>query len=149
MCYPESCRFTSEATDWGCNDEKEALENYIQERSNHSNFNVSSSGLVIHTSYPHMGASPDGIVNCDCCGRSVLEIKCPFSCKDRSYLGATAESKFFLKDALTLKQDHSHYFQIQLQTWSNYKQHNTQVLNWYHPTRKYFIRIASMGGSSI
>ena len=76
---------------------------------------MSSSGLVIHTSYPHMGASPDGSVNCDRCGRGVLEIKCPFSCKDRSFLGVTAESKFFLKDDLILKQDHSHYFQIQLQ----------------------------------
>ena len=38
----------------------------------------------------------------------------------------------------------------QAQTWSNYKQHNyVQVLYWYQPTRKYCIRIASMGGSSI
>ena len=112
MCYPESSRFTSEATHWGCKHEKEALENYIQERSNHSFLMCPLVILVIHTSYPHMGTSP---VNCDRCGQDILEIKCPFSCKDRTLLEATAESKFFLKDDLTLKQDHSHYFQIQLQ----------------------------------
>ena len=31
-----------------------------------------------------MGASPDGVVKCDCFGSGVLEIKCPFSCKNKS-----------------------------------------------------------------
>ena len=29
-----------------------------------------------------MGASPDGIVSCSCCGKGVLEVKCPHSVKE-------------------------------------------------------------------
>ncbi len=47
------------------------------------------SGIVINSSCPHMSASPDGIVNCDCCGEGVIEIKCPYSCVDKSFEGAT------------------------------------------------------------
>lgn len=35
-----------------------------------------------------MGASPDGIVNCVCCGKGVLEIKCPYSCVDKLLLNS-------------------------------------------------------------
>ena len=36
--------------------------------------------LVVNCSYPHLGASPDGLVSCDCCfGKGTVEIKCPFS----------------------------------------------------------------------
>lgn len=52
---------------------------------------VSESGLVIDVSYPHMGASPDGIVTCACCGRGVIEIKCPYSCRDKTFLEATGD----------------------------------------------------------
>lgn len=33
---------------------------------------------------PFLGASPDGIINCACCGRGVLEIKCPFKHRNSS-----------------------------------------------------------------
>ena len=29
-----------------------------------------------------MGESPDGLVNCSYCGSGVVEIKCPYTCKD-------------------------------------------------------------------
>ena len=44
-----------------------------------------------------MGASLDGLVVW-CCGRGVLEVKCPFSCVDKTFLEATSESKFFLEN---------------------------------------------------
>ena len=36
-----------------------------------------------HTAYPFLGASPDGLVCCSCCGKGLLEIKCPYSIRDR------------------------------------------------------------------
>ena len=48
-------------------------------QSHHKNFKISPSGLVINPLYPHLGASPDGIICCDCCGKGVLEIKCPYN----------------------------------------------------------------------
>ena len=32
--------------------------------------------------YPHLDASPDGFIECKCCGRGLLEVKGPLSYKD-------------------------------------------------------------------
>ena len=38
-----------------------------------------ASGLVVHPAYPHLGASPDGVVSCSGCKEKwLLEIKYPF-----------------------------------------------------------------------
>ena len=42
-------------------------------------------------------ASPDGLVCCFCCGDGTLEIKCPFSCRNRSFR-QVAEKKIILFD---------------------------------------------------
>jgi len=37
----------------------------------------------VYPLYPHLGASPDGLVQCDCCpGKGLIEIKCPFAAED-------------------------------------------------------------------
>ena len=47
----------------GPDHEKTALETYEnQQKSLHSKFSVSCSGSITDPSYPHMGASPDGLV---------------------------------------------------------------------------------------
>ena len=120
ICYPESTQFTSKVTEWGCTHENQALTKYqAQEKDKHSNFLVSLSGLVISTEYPHLGASPDGIASCKCCVKRVLEVKCPYSCKDKALGEAAAtDSTFFLDEVngkLLLKRDHTYYYQIQLQ----------------------------------
>lgn len=48
----------------------------------HTNFTICDAGLFISTERPYIGASPDAIVACDCCGRGVVEIKCPFCYKE-------------------------------------------------------------------
>ena len=42
-----------------------------------SNFTITKTGLHINADYPHLGASPDGIIDCDCCGKGLVEIKYP------------------------------------------------------------------------
>ena len=42
---------------------------------NHQEFKVSKSGFFISSVNPFIGASPDGLVNCLCCGEGVCEIK--------------------------------------------------------------------------
>ena len=55
---------------------------YISEMSQtHMNYICTVLGLIINTNYPHLGANPDGIINCKCCGEGLLEIKCQFSVK--------------------------------------------------------------------
>ena len=85
----------------------------------HENFIVIQCGLILDPEFPFMGATPDGLVNCKCCGSGVLEIKCPFSCKDKGFAKVASENpSFFLVDDdghLQLKEDHAYYYQVQLQ----------------------------------
>ena len=66
-----------------------------------------------------MGATPDGLTECDCCDRKgVLEIKCPFCLKDQSMEEASGDKRFCLEKVnshFQLKRDHQYYYQVQLQ----------------------------------
>lgn len=48
----------------------------------HDGATVSKAGLFIDVVRSYIGASPDGIVNCNCCGQGVVEVKCPFCVKE-------------------------------------------------------------------
>ena len=85
----------------------------------HANLKIGCCGLVVHPCYPHLGASPDGIVICDCCGKGVLEIKCPYSCRGKAFSEAADQDKDFClqKHAdgrLQLIESHA-YYQVQAQ----------------------------------
>ena len=76
ICYPEACRFSTSATRWGCQHEKVALERYTTcSQSKHKNLKVSKCGLFISVEHPFIGASPDGTVECLCCGQGICEVK--------------------------------------------------------------------------
>ncbi|XP_046585019.1 uncharacterized protein LOC124291985, partial [Haliotis rubra] len=83
ICYPTEVKFSNPATRWGCSHEVTARDTYEKLSSErHHNFSVEECGLFLSCEYPHLGATPDGIVDCSCCGRGCLEIKCPFCAKD-------------------------------------------------------------------
>ena len=102
---------------WGCQHEKDAIDAFSRiATSSHTNLQVSSSGFCISSKYPFIGASPDGIVTCNCCRKRVLEVKCPFSCK--SNLPDEEKENFFMTKEngnWTLKRNHLYYFQVQIQ----------------------------------
>lgn len=60
----------------------------------HKNVMIKSCGFYIDKNKQYLGASPDGIVTCDCCPPSLLEIKCPSkSIAQLSYLNETKKLK--------------------------------------------------------
>ena len=73
-------------------------------------------GLHVSLSYPHLGASPDGLINCDCCGESLIEIKCPYKYRELDPCTVTDRS-FYLKfsddGSLHLDKTHAYYHQVQ------------------------------------
>ena len=74
--HPEISRFQTAATQWGCEHEKIARDDYTNLLSlNHENFRVDECGFFISTEYPFVGATPDGLVACGCCGDGICEIK--------------------------------------------------------------------------
>ncbi|XP_038045000.1 uncharacterized protein LOC119725695 isoform X1 [Patiria miniata] len=119
VCYPESCRFSTAATKWGCSHEIEARQAYVERMGEvHHNFDVKDSGLVINTSCPHIGASPDGRISCDCCGEGVLEIKCPFCARDtqvNEYASLQNTCLVANDNEVSLDRKHAYMYQVQTQ----------------------------------
>ena len=120
ICYPEEFSFTSKQTAYGSKNEKKARELYYKTIvKDHIDFQLSESGLVINHKWPFIGASPDEIVSCLCCGKGVLEIKCPYSHQNTHIQDAASQdSKFCLKKvngSLQLDSSHAYYYQVQTQ----------------------------------
>ena len=120
ICYPEMRLFTSAACKYGCDHEDTARLKYFELMGKvHKKLIVIQSGLILDPMYPFLGATPDGLVHCECCQSGVLEIKCPYSCKDKTFTDAAQQKSFCLQEnedgSLKLKQDHSYYYQIQMQ----------------------------------
>ncbi|XP_038128927.1 uncharacterized protein LOC119775105 [Cyprinodon tularosa] len=77
------------ATVWGRQNEQRGQTQYKQKMENqHCDFELSQSGFIINPKFPQVGASPDAIVLCTCCGKGCVEIKCPFKYRDNTILEA-------------------------------------------------------------
>ena len=88
----------------------------------HTDVQIRQCGFFISNEHPFLGASPDGVMSCSCCsGLTVVEIKCPFCCRDKSFDEKAVEGSFCLEQSpdgtLTLKRNHQYYYQIQLQMY--------------------------------
>ena len=97
----------------------------------HDNFLIEEAGLFIHETFPVFGASPDGIVACDCCGSGVLEINCPYCVCSSSLAGYTG-TKSCLEETvngLQLKQTHPYHYQVQSQIFLCDKEYAEFVVN--------------------
>ena len=62
------------------NDNEPAARKYFAETedAHHDNLTVNETGFAVHTEYPCIGVSLDGIVTCSCHDMRGLEIKCPY-----------------------------------------------------------------------
>ncbi|XP_067654064.1 uncharacterized protein [Haliotis asinina] len=121
ICYPTEVKFSNPATRWGCSHEVTARDTYEKLSSErHHNFSVEECGLFLSCEYPHLGATPDGIVDCGCCGRGSLEIKCPFCAKD-DFVDNRIVYLEEVNGSLQLKRDSQYYYQVQTQLFvTNY-----------------------------
>ena len=84
----------------------------------HENFTVVDAGVFIDHLDPFLGASPDGISQCACCGHGVVEVECPFCFKD----DLPEDNRQFCmvvnsEGSYSLKTNHSYYYQVQLQLY--------------------------------
>ena len=100
---------------WGLENERVARQQYEEASKNtHSSFQIKPAGLYVNPNYPHLGASPDGLVTCTCCGDGLLEIKCPYSIRHTT--PNSAGNNFYLKhtsQGLKLSPSHAYYSQVQ------------------------------------
>ena len=82
----------------------------------HQNLVVSEVGLILDGDRPFIGATPDGLITCTCCGKGTLEIKCPYCFK--SNLPEEDQENFCMSlddGRWSLKRSHAYYYQVQSQ----------------------------------
>ena len=77
-----------------------------------SNFAITKTGLHINVDYLHLGASPDGIIDCDCCGKGLVEIKCPQK-YSTGLKGWENDKNFAIDPSINIKKDHLYFAQMQ------------------------------------
>ena len=123
VCYPEMNKFTTTATEWGCQHEKFGIPDYQARITSHEQLVTSKSGFHISLDHPFLGASPNALVECKCCGKGVMEIKCPYNCCNKYLEDVACEGKYFCLENLSdgtlkLERDHSYYYLCQIQIFS-------------------------------
>ena len=83
---------------------------------------VRDCGFFICAQYPYIGASPDAIVTCDCCGKRPLEVKNPFKYRHMPIAEYAKQKDSCLEThsdgTISLKYNHQYYSQVQLQMLS-------------------------------
>lgn len=110
------CPLSPKACDWGILHEPRAKQQYTER----TDVVIQDRGLFLSNS-GLLGGSPDGMVFGDC----VIEVKCPWSARNKTILQAAESRDFFLEfdeaiGSLTLKQTHN-YWSIRSRetyTWS-------------------------------
>jgi len=126
------------AIKWGINNEDRLWQQYIDEISlHHENLCCEPCGLVVNPRYPYLGASPDGIITCKCCGTWLLEIKCQYSGRNSHPDVLHSDHNSFL-NSTGLIHTHKYYTQIQGQlllcdkqycdfvVWTTKRSHNRE-----------------------
>ena len=131
------------------------MADYIKkmERS-HKEFHFCKIGLMLNSQWPFLGASPDGLISCKCCGQGILEVQCPYSCRDIPLSEYACEQNSMLSPAQStyaLKQDYQYYYQVLCQlfvsgaqyshflVWTQNETHNETIL----PDKSFFEMNAS------
>ena len=103
---------------WGKQREGDARKAYEELHSkHHHDSHYRLSGLVINPIYPDLGASPDGRVDCACCGSGVIEIKSPYKYRHIKIEEINDPTFYLLKTAtgLKLNPNHEYFYQVQMQ----------------------------------
>lgn len=136
VCYPNSSCGTDHCTaiGWGQQNEENGRTQYrLHIEKQHCNFEKRQCGFIVNSHFPVVGALPDWIVQCTCCGRGCLEIRCPYkycentvkeacNCGDRNFC---LES---LNGELQLKNFHPFHKQILTQIFVAYAEYCDFVL---------------------
>ncbi|XP_021362623.1 uncharacterized protein LOC110456300 [Mizuhopecten yessoensis] len=135
ICIPSTSSPDVPALNWGKLHEEDAFKLYkvmnkvektelnicpkgeiiLKNTQDHLSLNVKKAGFVISVKKPFLGASPDGHTFCECCGKGLLEIKCPYKIRDTKVKEALKDNTFCIDDTFSLKKTHKYFAQVQLQ----------------------------------
>lgn len=111
---------STKAMQWGIANEPIAMEKYRRVMTpNHKHFSVKETGLTISMENPFLGASPDGLVTCSCCGDGLAEFKVPWTLRDKTVVELAKAKGTCLEltssQCTRLRRSHEYFYQIQMQ----------------------------------
>ena len=88
----------------------------VMEMEKHHNLSVVKTGLVISKDVV-LGASPDGLISCECHGQGVVEIKSAtkFADKDPNAKEVIEKLPYLEENGTEMKMNHKYYSQVQFQ----------------------------------
>jgi hypothetical protein len=103
------------ALQYGRETEATALDAYRQHQASlgHKSHVVHSCGLFVSKDCVFLGASPDGLTSCECCGQGIVEIKCPSSVKEHANVASAECLAVDHEGNIRLKRTDKYYTQIQ------------------------------------
>src|SRR5207244_9036007 len=81
----------------------------------HVNFIVTSCGLCVNSNKVFLCASPDRLVECQCCGKGLFEVKCSFTSSNVNLSNVGLPYIVKMDGIAKLKTNRAYYSQIQLQ----------------------------------
>ena len=120
ICFPDNKELRVPAVMWGKQHEKDALRDYEQTMKTmvpqHVNWGREKAGLLVDLDLPFIGASADSVSSCVCHGKRVVEVKCPYSFRDKTLQEFLQDPKCYIQNN-TLKNNHKYYTQVQLQMY--------------------------------
>uniref|UniRef100_A0A1X7VDB0 YqaJ viral recombinase domain-containing protein n=2 Tax=Amphimedon queenslandica TaxID=400682 RepID=A0A1X7VDB0_AMPQE len=114
LLYKESSKLSNTAIMWGKLHESTAFDQYQSIHSSKSGLILRKSGIFISSEDGFLAASPDGILhnNENKCG--LLDIKCPYSCRNLTVIEACNQVKAFscevVNNEIHLKKSHDYYY---------------------------------------
>lgn len=82
-------------------------------QKNHKDVKYRECGQFIHETKQLLGASPDLLVKCSCCGKGILEVKCSFCIANDIPTDLNLDYLVKMNDEVTLKRKYSYYTQVQ------------------------------------
>ncbi|KAH9365161.1 hypothetical protein HPB48_015773 [Haemaphysalis longicornis] len=98
----------------GGKNEANALAKYQQlTKELHHDVEFHQAGLLISQEYVFLGATPDLLVKCSCCGEGTVEVKCPWTVRDGQLCDLLREKSSCVSEcegSLRLKKSHRYYY---------------------------------------
>ncbi len=118
--YSSSKLKAGDPRQYGKENEKVAISEYKEflHDSGHVAVHITEIGMNVHPDFPFIGASPDALVQCDCCGSRLLEVKCPKSHEYDPESVIFEDKNFALTkdgDNIRMKENHKYFYQVQTQ----------------------------------
>lgn len=121
ICAPQGISVSAPPVRYGREHEAEALEKYKKVAGNvHCNAQFKQAGLFVSKENVFLAATPDMLVECDCCGAGVVEVKCPWNARDGQLTDLLADQNSCVtanEGSLELKVTHRYFYQVQTQMY--------------------------------